>query len=67
MWFLEGAAVRYTKYRIKNLSECFKYAEGILMLMKNYDNWKTTKRVSSRAKNLSVLSCFDITHFDLAT
>ena len=36
-----------------------------LMLMKNYYNWNTTKWLSSPTKNLSVLPCFDMTHFGL--
>ena len=35
--------------------------------MKDYDNWKTTKQVSGPTKNPSVLPCFDMTYFGLAT
>ena len=39
----------------------------ILVLMKKYDNLKTTKRASSPTKTRSVLPCFDMTHFGLET
>ena len=39
----------------------------IFMLMKNYDNWKTTEQVSSPAKNPSVLPCSEMIHFGLAS
>ena len=52
IWFLEGAGFRIPVRVCSVLS----MKNKILMLMKNYGNWKTTKQLSTPAKNPSVLT-----------